>query len=206
MSSVISNSSCASALPRDELHGGDRLVHVGEAELRARGFAIERQARACRSRRPSPAGSCDARACAAAGPAASSRNLSGETAGPQRHRARHRLLHVGVAGQRDVAFARRQRVERSGATLPRPPRSSRDRVAQIEPQRGEHLVVARAAEMHAAAGGADARGEPLLERGLAVFVGELDLPLPGGVLVRRWPSSPSRMALQVRVRQQLLRH
>ena len=35
--------------------------------------------------------------------------------------------------------------------------------------------------MHAAAGGADARGEALLERGLAVFIGELDLPLARGV-------------------------
>ena len=51
--------------------------------------------------------------------------------------------------------------------------------------------------MHAAAGGADARGQALLERGLAVLVGELDLPLAGGVLGaerragrREWPRGP----------------
>ena len=41
--------------------------------------------------------------------------------------------------------------------------------------------------MHAAAGRADARGQALLERRLAVFVGELDVPLAARMLVARAP-------------------
>ena len=36
---------------------------------------------------------------------------------PQRHGARHGLLHVGVARQRDRAFARGQRIECGGAAF-----------------------------------------------------------------------------------------
>ncbi len=52
-----------------------------------------------------------------------------------------------------------------------------DRVPQVQAQRDQHLVVARAAEMHAAAGLADALREPPLERAVRVLVRELDLPL-----------------------------
>ena len=54
--------------------------------------------------------------------------------------------------------------------------------------------------MHASAGRADARREALLERGLAVLVGELDLPLARARARRASAVSPSRMASQIRVR------
>ena len=58
--------------------------------------------------------------------------------------------------------------------------------------------------MHAAAGRADARGEALLERGLAVFVGELDLPLARGVLGAERGQALANGG-QIRVGEQLLR-
>ena len=50
-------------------------------------------------------------------------------------------------------------------------------VAQIEPQRRQHLVVARAAEVQPPATLTDARGEQVFERGLPVFLIERDMPL-----------------------------
>ena len=86
-----------------------------------------------------------------------------------------------IAGQGDVAFARRQLIERVSDTCHGFAQLI-DRIAQIQTQRRQHLIVARAAEMHAAASRADARGEPLFERGLAIFVGELDFPRAGRML------------------------
>jgi hypothetical protein len=83
-------------------------------------------------------------------------------------------------------------------------RSSRAGVEQVEPERGQHLVIARTAEMHAPAGRADTRRQPPLERRLAVFVGELDLPVAGGMF-RADRVEPFANGLQVRIRQQLLR-
>src|SRR5215472_8074160 len=60
-------------------------------------------------------------------------------------------------------------LERAGAQL-------RDGITQVQPQRGEHLVVARASEVNAPTGGAAACGQVSLERGLTVLVGELDVP------------------------------
>ncbi len=57
------------------------------------------------------------------------------------------------------------------------------RLAQVEPQRRQHLIVARASEVDARAGRADARGEMSLERRLPVLVVELDPPQSAGVLV-----------------------
>ena len=78
------------------------------------------------------------------------------------------------------------------------------RVQQVQAQRRQHLVVARAAEMHAAAGRADARGEALLERGLAVLVGELDLPLARGVFGGQRAQALANGG-QVRIAEQLAR-
>ena len=52
-----------------------------------------------------------------------------------------------------------------------------DGILQIQPQRGEHLVVARAAEMHALAGLADARDQQILQRRLPVLVLELHVAI-----------------------------
>ena len=138
-----------------QLHGGHRLVDAGEAEA-ARGSPRGRPAGAARrSRRPSRAGSSSIRREQAASPCGVVAQLGREAAGPQRHRARHRLLHVGVAGERRSPPRAAARPSSAAATLAPPRRERRDRVAQIEPQRGEHLVVARAPEMDARAGLAD---------------------------------------------------
>jgi len=57
--------------------------------------------------------------------------------------------------------------------------------------------------MHATAGGADSRGEPLLERGLTVFIGELDFPLAVRVLSADRRQSVAN-CVQIRVGQQFL--
>jgi hypothetical protein len=129
-----------------------------------------------------PSGFRDARRAAPASPAAIVTQLGGEPAGPQRDIARHRLLHVGVAGQHGGALAFRERVERRRTAF-RGGGELRARVEQVQPQRGQHLVVARTAKMHATAGGADARCQPLLEGGLAVLVREFDFPFARGMLI-----------------------
>ena len=95
---------------------------------------------------------------------------------PERDTARHRLLHVRIARQRDRALALRQAVERLGDALGAS-RQVRHDVAQIEAQRREHLVVARPARVQTAAGRAQLLREPGLERGLAILELEGDPPL-----------------------------
>ena len=108
-------------------------------------------------------------------------NLGCKTKRPQRHGARHRLLHVGVAGQFDGPVAGCEGVERvrdrDGAGMQR-----LCRVAQVQSQCRKHLVVARAASVQTSAGCADARGQQVLYRGLAVLLFEGDAPCAGGVL------------------------
>ena len=102
-------------------------------------------------------------------------DLRGEALRPQCHRARHRLLHVRVSRQHDRALAQGERVERirdlDGAGV-----QGLRRVAQIQAQRRQHLVVARTAGMQTAAGGADARGQHIFDGGLTVFLVERDAP------------------------------
>jgi hypothetical protein len=162
-----------------DLHCRDRLLRDGEAQFLARQFAIQRQAgrtvaggRAQRAPGRAALGSFQAFDVVA--------QFGGESSRPQGHRAGHGLLHVRVARQRDSAVAARQVIERAGAGVRRFGQLV-GRVQQVKTQRGQHLVVARAAEMHTPAGRADARREAFLERGLAVFVGEFDLPLAGRV-------------------------
>ena len=154
-------------------------MHRREAERRARRLAIERQAGRAVARRGTERAlrRAPVREPQALGVVAKFR---GEAAGPERHRTRHRLLHVGVARQHRPAFARRERIERVGHRG-RARAQLLDGVAQVEAQRREHLVVARAAEVHPPAGLANSRGKALLERGLPVFVGELDVPLAARV-------------------------
>ena len=110
------------------------------------------------------------------------RELGREAARPELHRARHRGLHVRVARQIDLALLAARRARAPPSTLRGAGRELADRVAQVEAQRDEHLVVARAAEMHAPARFADPLGEPALERAVHVLVRELDRPLARGVL------------------------
>ena len=121
--------------------------------------------------------------------------LGAEAARPERDRARHRRLHVGVTGQGDAALLHGDALERCHDAIRRL-RERVDRVAQIETQRDEHLIVARPAEMDAAAGFADALREPALERAVHVLVGELDRPLAGRVRGReRFEARADRVAV-----------
>ncbi len=78
-----------------------------------------------------------------------------------------------------------------------------DDVAEVQPYRGQHLVVARAAEMHAPAGCADARRETLFESCLAVLVRQLDVPFAALVLGRDC-REPRANRIQIRLREQFL--
>ncbi len=54
---------------------------------------------------------------------------------------------------------------------------------RYQPQRGEHLIVARAAGMQSAAGGADARRQQILDRRLAILLVEGHVPLAACMLL-----------------------
>ena len=88
---------------------------------------------------------------------------------------------MGVAGQRGRRLARAQRVERAGH-LAGAGGEGGDGVPQVEAERGEDLVVARAPEMEAGPGLPRPSGEPGLEGGVDVLVREGDPPLPRRVL------------------------
>ena len=107
-------------------------------------------------------------------------HLGGEALRPQRDARGHRLLHVRVAGQRDAGVPRREFVQRVDDRLGTGAQRLDD-VAQVQPQRHEHLVVARAAEVDAPAERAELRRQQALERGLAVLVLERDAPLAARV-------------------------
>ena len=83
-----------------------------------------------------------------------------------------------VAGQRNVALAVRK--QHYGVAQGADPRGQVvGRVEQVEPQRGQHLVVARPAEMQARTGVADRAREAALERRVYVLVLERNAPFPG---------------------------
>jgi len=102
-------------------------------------------------------------------------DLGGEALRPQRGRARHGLLHMRVAGQDGARFAFGERVERF-RHLQRAGAEPRDGRAQIQPQGGKHLVVARASEVNALAECAEPCPQQTLECGLTVFIRKLDVP------------------------------
>src|SRR2546429_8822371 len=106
--------------------------------------------------------------------------LRRKASGPEQHRARHGLLQVRVAGNHGTPLARGELIERGG-DREYAGGERIQRLEQIQPQRREHLVVARAPEVNAPARRSDALGEAPLERRLAVLVGELDAPLPARV-------------------------
>lgn len=81
-----------------------------------------------------------------------------------------------VAGQGEVALSLRKAIQCCSDLFGGCSELYGD-IAQIKSQCGEHLIVARATEMHAATGCADACSQAFLERGLSIFVGELDAPV-----------------------------
>ena len=173
-SSVISNSSCASALPRESctaVTGCCTLAKPSLARVASRSIGEPRGAVAGRRSQRVLVDAAQDRA----EPLGVVADLGRETPRPQRHRARHGLLHVRVAGQRGARLAPGERLERLGGRK-RPGAQLPDALAQVQPQGGEHLVVARAPEVNARAGRAEARGEAPLERAVAVLVAELDVP------------------------------
>src|SRR5690606_36871087 len=145
-----------------------RRVDAREAEPLAGRFAVDRKIRGAVTRRGSERALADATLHLRErfGIVA---QLGREAAGPQRNRARHRWLHVRVAGKRGVAFTGGEGTERRGGI--ENARSERlDGISQIQAQRREHLIVARASEMHSLARFADPRREQRLERRLSVLV------------------------------------
>ena len=129
-------------------------------------------------------------------------NFRGESLRPQRDRARHGLLHMGVAGQRHGAVARGQRFERIRHRRRAAPQFLGG-IAQVQAQGGEHLIVARAAGMQAPAGRADARRQQILDRGLAILLFERDAPAPERMLLADGRQGLANR-LEVRRRQQPL--
>src|SRR5207253_1783931 len=96
-----------------KLHGSYRLLRNGEAELRCGELAIQRQARraVARSRTQRTFAETTLREADAFSVIP---NLRSESAGPQRHGARHRLLHVGVARQYGGVLALSEPIQRIG--------------------------------------------------------------------------------------------
>src|SRR5579862_6148336 len=90
-------------------------------------------------------------------------NLCRESASPERHGTRHRLLHMRVTGKCGVAFPSRQPIEGIGDVC-RPSAKVIDDITEIEPDRGENLIVTRAAQMHPATRGANALRQPPFQR------------------------------------------
>jgi hypothetical protein len=105
--------------------------------------------------------------------------LRGKPSRPEPHRTRHCLLHVRVAGQGDLALLDGERLERRGYRM-RTVGEFLDRIAQVQAQRREHLIVARTAGMQARAGLAHLASEQGLECGLSV----LELERHGPVAAR----------------------
>ena len=162
-----------------ELHRRHRLLHVREAERCTRPLAIERHVRDAVSR-----GGAE-RTLVEASPALAQAfrivtQFGRETAGPQCHRAGHRLLHVGVTGELDGALARAHVVQR-GSNRSDAGLELSDCILQVQAQRRQHLVVARTPEMHALAGFADTLDQHVLQRRLPVLVLELHAPLAARV-------------------------
>ncbi len=89
-----------------------------------------------------------------------------------------------VAGKGDRALALREPVECGGDGLGAQG-ELRQCLAHVQAQGGEHLVIARAAQMNARAGRANALGQASFECGLAILVAELDAPLPARVRRRQ---------------------
>ncbi len=178
-------------------------MHAIEAERNARSLAIERQIRHAvaggRTERVllhTPQHGLQTVAVVA--------NLRGEPLRPERDGARHGGLHVRVARQGDRSLLRGDALEPRDHGVGAG-RELADRVAQVQAQGDQHLVVARAAEMHAATGRADALREPPFERAVHVLVRELDGPLARGVSGReRIEAGADRVAVGV-AQQALLR-
>ena len=194
ISRLISNSTCASALPRESctaVTGSCVTANPSRSRVSSRLTGEIRRSVAC-GRAERIAARCAAGSSRR--PSASSRISAANPAGPQRHRARHRLLHVRVSGQWRVAFARAERIERIRDRA-RSRAELLDGIAQIETDRGQHLVVARATQMQAAAGRSDSLDQQILERCLAILLFQRHAPLAA-----RMRSADSRSASRMSAR------
>ena len=187
-----------------QLHGGHRLCVDGEAAAAARVASRSTAGSACRSRPPSRAdsGSRDARVA----------RCRAHRRGSPRHSRRPTAPPCSASPaacgcSRAARWRRRaRRVARAPAATPSAPGCERRRgVAQIQPQRREHLVVARAARVQAAAGRADARGQPRSR--CAVWQSSSSSVMRHSPRGMRGADAPQRIAdrREVRRRQQPLR-
>jgi hypothetical protein len=98
-----------------------------------------------------------------------------EGSAPQRNRRRHRMLHVRIPGELDVALSLCQVFDR-GQEVFNATRKIERGVAQIQPQSRQHLVVTRPPQVQSAAGLTDVLCKPRFKRRMYVLVFERDLP------------------------------
>ena len=164
-----------------ELYRGDRLVVLRQVEPEPRAFAIDgkigRAVAGGRTERVLQYPPVRVAQCVHV-----VEDLGGEAARPECDRTRHRLLHVRIAGDHDVALLDGQRLQRRrdaasvvGERL--------HRVPEVEPERDEHLVVAGPPDMQTLACGTDPACKQGLECRLAVF--EIQRHGPFAACVRR---------------------
>ena len=115
---AISKRTLRLGLTPGELDRRHRLVDLGEAQACAAWPRGRRAAAARRSPRPSRGGSCQA-APRGGEPFGVVPQLGGESAGPEGNGARHGRLQVGVAGERRLGLAGRERIQ-GGGDIQRP--------------------------------------------------------------------------------------
>jgi hypothetical protein len=96
-------------------------------------------------------------------------NFSHESASPRSHRARHRLLHVGVTRQRGIGLAGGEPIKRVNNVLGARAQLF-DGVAQVQPNRSQHLIVSRTPQVYPAACCPNSLGQTLLQRRLPILV------------------------------------
>src|SRR4051812_23273465 len=107
-----------------------------------------------------------------------------------------------VPWQHSVCLTPGQSIQRIGH-LQRTACQVLNSITQIEPNRSQHLVIARAPQVYASAGSADPLGQAFFQRSLTILVFQADVPLaPGMLLAER--SQPGSNLTQVLRRQQLL--
>ena len=165
-----------------QLHRGHRLVSHRKAETPARGLAVDDRDSACRSRPRIPTGSCRCAVRRASG-LRHRRESRPRSPAPRAPRCSAWPAACGCSRAAPSAPCRAARASSASATASARLPQLVGGIAQVQPQRREHLIVARAAGMQAAAAGTDARGQQILDGGLAIFLLERNAPVAARVFL-----------------------
>ena len=192
ISRAISKRTCDSALPRESWTAVTGSWTSAKPSGSAGRLAVERAAAARRSPPPSPGGSSRSGARRPRSPRRR-RAARPRTRRPRGGRSWASPAGGGCSRGGRVAASRSPSPSRARGHAPGPGGQGGDGVPQVEAQGGEHLVVARAAEVEAGAGLADPLRQAGLEGGVDVLVVERDLQSPAACS-RASSSSPARMA------------